>query len=135
MRTEDARQVVLDFFKELSAGNTACWDRVADDASWKLMARASDYPYPSDYTKVSYRKLVEDSAKDFPNGLRFTITGTTAEGERVAIEAESYGMTRSGKLYNNLYHLLVLLENGKIKAVREYLDSGHATEVLGRNSR
>lgn len=135
MRTEEARQFVLDFFKELSAGNTACWDRVADDATWKLIARASDYPYPSDYTKVSYRKLVEDSAKDFPNGLRFTITGTTAEGDRVAIEAESYGMTRSGKLYNNLYHLLVQLENGKIKAVREYLDSGHATEALGRNAR
>lgn len=135
MKATDARQFVLDFFKELSRGNALCWDRVADDATWKLIARASDYPYPSDYTKASYRKLVEDSVKDFPSGLRFTITGTTAEDDRVAIEAESYGMTRSGKLYNNMYHLLLLLDNGKIKTVREYLDSGHATEVLGRNSR
>jgi hypothetical protein len=135
MQTADARQFVLDFFNELSAGNPACWDRVADDANWKLMAKAEDYPYRSEYSKASYRKLVEDSVKDFPSGLTFTITGTTAEGNRVALEAESYGMARSGKLYNNLYHLLVLLEDGKIKTVREYLDSGHATEVLGTTPR
>ena len=116
-----------------SKGENECAMQTA--ATWKLIARASDYPYPSDYTKASYRRLVEDSAKDFPSGLRFTITGTTAEDDRVAIEAESYGMARSGKLYNNLYHLLVLLDNGKIKTVREYLDSGHATEVLGHMSR
>lgn len=131
MKAAAARQFVLDFFKELANGDEACWERVADDASWKLMARATDYPYPSDYTKASYRKLVADSAKDFPTGLRFTITATTAEDDRVAIEAESYGLTRAGKLYNNLYHLLVLLEKDKIKTVREYLDSGHASEVLG----
>jgi ketosteroid isomerase-like protein len=126
-----ARQFVLDFFKELANGDEACWERVADDANWKLIARATDYPYPSDYTKTSYRKLVADSANDFPTGLRFTITGTTAQDDRVALEAESYGLTRAGKLYNNLYHLLVLLEKDKIKTVREYLDSGHASEVLG----
>jgi hypothetical protein len=59
-----ARQFVLDFFKELANGDEACWERVADDANWKLMARATDYPYPSNYTKPSYRKLVADSAKD-----------------------------------------------------------------------
>jgi uncharacterized protein len=131
VRAAEARQFVLDFFKELANGNEACWDRVAEDADWKLIARASDYPYPADYTKASYRKLVADSANEFPTGLRFTITGTTAEDDRVALEAESYGMTRAGKLYNNRYHLLVLLEQDKIRTVREYLDSGHASEVLG----
>jgi ketosteroid isomerase-like protein len=135
VETGKARQFVLEFFRELSEGNQGCWDRVADDATWKLIARGSSYPYPSDYTKASYRRLVEGSVKDFPNGLSFTITATTAEGDRVALEAESYGTTRSGKLYNNLYHLLVLLEDGKIKTVREYLDSGYATEVLGDAAR
>jgi uncharacterized protein len=131
LKSEESREFVLDFFRELASGDTRCWDRVADDATWQLVARAKDYPYPSDYTKASYRKLVEDSAHEFPNGLSFTITGTTAEGPRVALEAESYGTTRSGKLYNNFYHLLVQLESGQIKRVREYLDSGYAREVLG----
>ena len=131
MRAADARQFVLDFFKELAGGNEACWDRVAEDADWKLIARASDYPYPSDYSKASYRRLVADSVHEFPTGLRFTITGTTAEDDRVARS----GILRndaSWKLYNNLYHLPVPVENDKIRTVREYLDSACVTEVLGR---
>ena len=57
--------------------------RGSSDGTWKIIARASNCPYPSDYTKATYRRLVEDSARDFPNGLRFTITGTTAEDDRV----------------------------------------------------
>ena len=132
MQADQARQFVLDFFAELSSGNPRCWDRVAEDATWQLMARAHSYPYPCDYTKASYRSLCEGSAQLFPGGLRFTILGTTAEADRVALEAESYGMTRAGKLYNNVYHVLVLLRDGKIHTAREYLDSGHATEVLER---
>src|ERR1700677_1969396 len=135
VKAAGARKFVVDFFGELASGNEACWDRVSDDANWTLIARASDYPYLCNYTKASYRKLVADSAQMFPTGLRFTITGTTAEDNRVALEAESSGFTRSGKLYNNLYHLLVLLEKDKIKTVREYLDSGYASEVLGGDSR
>jgi uncharacterized protein len=131
MNASDSRQFVIDFFSELTAGNNLCWDRVADDATWQLIARAKDFRHPSNYTKASYRKLVEDSVHDFPTGLRFTVLATTAESDRVAVEGESYGIARTGKTYNNLYHLLVLLENGKIKAVREYLDSGHVTETLG----
>jgi uncharacterized protein len=132
LKADQARQFVLDFFAELTSGNSGCWDRVAEDATWQLMARAQNYPYPANYTKASYRALCEGSAETFPDGLRFTILGTTAEEDRVALEAESYGMTRAGRLYNNVYHLLVLLKNGKIQTAREYLDSGHATEVLER---
>lgn len=134
MNAEDSRRFVLDFFAELTSGNPACWDRVADDATWRLIARGRTYPYPSEYTKASYRRLVEGSAQTFPNGLRFTITATTAEPDRVAVEAESYGHTRDGQLYNNLYHLLVQLGEGRIRSVREYLDSGHATEVLAASA-
>ncbi len=130
MDAEESRSFVLGFFAELASGNPACWDRVSDDAAWSLIARAADYPYEADYTKASYRRLVEGSGAEFPTGLRFTITGTTAERDRVAVEAESYGYHRSGALYNNRYHLMVLLAGGKIVRVREYLDSGHAAEVL-----
>ena len=130
MQSAEAKRFVLDFFAELVAGDDACWDRVAEDASWKLMARGRSYPYPTDYTKASYRQLVSETAAMFPQGLRFTVLGAIAEGERVAVEAESHGYTRDGQLYANVYHLLVELEDGRIKTVREYLDSGHATEVL-----
>jgi ketosteroid isomerase-like protein len=130
MEAGAAKRYVLDFFAELVQGNAACWDRVADDATWKLMARGRNYPYPTDFTKASYRKLVEESAATFPDGLRFTVLDAIAEDDKVAVEAESHGYTRDGQLYANVYHLRVELANGRISTVREYLDSGHATEVL-----
>jgi ketosteroid isomerase-like protein len=66
----------------------------------------------------------------FPEGLRFTIHALTAEGERVAIEAESYGKHVSGKIYNNKYHFVLRARGGKIVEWREYMDTMHANDVL-----
>jgi ketosteroid isomerase-like protein len=66
----------------------------------------------------------------FPNGLRFTIHAMTAEGDRVAIEAESLGQHVSGKTYNNKYHFLLRARGGKIVEWREYMDTMHANDVL-----
>jgi ketosteroid isomerase-like protein len=66
----------------------------------------------------------------FPDGLRFTIHAMTAEGDRVAIEAESYGKHASGKTYNNKYHFLLRARGGKIVEWREYMDTMHANDVL-----
>ena len=48
-----------------------------------------------------------------------------AEGEKVAVELESYGELRSGRVYNNEYHMLLTTRGGKISAVREYHDTQH----------
>jgi ketosteroid isomerase-like protein len=66
----------------------------------------------------------------FPEGLRFTIHALTAQGERVAIEAESHGRHVSGKIYNNKYHFLMRARAGKIVEWREYMDTMHANDVL-----
>jgi ketosteroid isomerase-like protein len=66
----------------------------------------------------------------FPDGLRFTIKSMTAEGDRVAIEAESHGKHASGKLYNNQYHFLMRARDGKIVEWKEYMDTMHANDVL-----
>jgi ketosteroid isomerase-like protein len=66
----------------------------------------------------------------FPEGLRFTIHALTAERDRVAIEAESYGKHVSGKIYNNKYHFVLRARGGKIVEWREYMDTMHANDVL-----
>ncbi len=66
----------------------------------------------------------------FPEGLQFTIHAMTAEGERVAVEAESRGRHVSGKIYNNLYHFLIKFRDGKIIALKEYMDTELVTDIL-----
>jgi uncharacterized protein len=66
----------------------------------------------------------------FPDGLQFTLHAMTAEGERVAVEAESRGRHVSGRIYNNLYHFLIEFRDGKIIALKEYMDTELVTDIL-----
>lgn len=66
----------------------------------------------------------------FPEGIRFVIHEMTAEGDRVAIEAESFATHVSGAQYNNKYHFLARLRDGKIVEFKEYCDTEHITDVI-----
>jgi hypothetical protein len=65
------------------------------------------------------------------NGVDFRILNLTAEADRVACEAEGYSTLTSGKPYNNHYHFLFFIKNGKIVRMREYMDSLLAEKVFG----
>ncbi len=43
-----------------------------------------------------------------------TVQGVTAEGDRVAIEAEGRAELKNGRIYANRYHYLFVLRDGKI---------------------
>jgi ketosteroid isomerase-like protein len=66
----------------------------------------------------------------FPGGISFTIKTMTAEGDRVAIEAETSAVHASGKIFDNKYHFLMRLRDGKIVKLTEYMDTELVTEVL-----
>ena len=67
----------------------------------------------------------------FKDGLALTIRAVTAEDDRVSLAVDSYGViAKTGKTYNNLYHWLFTLRDGKIVNIREYMDTGHVNDVL-----
>ena len=61
----------------------------------------------------------------------FEILGITAEGDRVAVEVESRFHTVNGALYNNRYHFLFVIRDGKIVRFNEYLDTALLLEHFG----
>ena len=66
----------------------------------------------------------------FPDGLEFVVTGMTAEGDRVAVECYSKGRHVTGIDYRNQYHFLFECRDGKVAALREYMDTELVTAVL-----
>lgn len=74
--------------------------------------------------------MIDAFKKMIPDGLRFTIKDVTAEGDRVAVEAEGNAVTSSGKPYCNQYCMVFTLRDGKIKQVNEYFCSKLAEDVL-----
>ena len=127
MSAEDNKKVVLSFFENFSAGKTeVALGQMADTATWK----PETFALAGTKTKAQFTELLQGIGAAMPKGLRLTPKAMTAEGDRVAVEAESYGVHANGKVYNNAYHFLIEVRNGKIQAVREYLDTIHAKEVL-----
>ena len=131
MGAEENKKLVLGFFEDMSAGNVESFlGAMADNATWWVAGNPKDFPLAGTKTKAEFTQLLGGIGQAMPKGLKITPKGVTAEGNRVAVEAESYGEHANGKIYNNLYHFLVECENGKITAVREYLDTIHAKDVL-----
>lgn len=67
----------------------------------------------------------------FPDGLRFQIFETIAEGANVALRCSSSGTVFDGTPYSNDYHYLFTFdESGRIRHVREYMNVMVAAEVI-----
>jgi ketosteroid isomerase-like protein len=125
---EQNKEFVRQFFQAMNRGDTAAI----------VAAYAEDgYVQTMGNTLVSGRNGKAEIAgfagavlEAFPEGLRFTINTLTAEDDRVAVEAQSEGRHVSGQDYQNFYHFLFRLRDGKIIALHEYLDTELATDVL-----
>ena len=103
-------------------------DLMDDEGTWWV---AGSTDISGTYTKEGFRELASGVAGGTRAGIRLSPTGITAEGDRVAVEAVSYGETLDGKRYLNQYHFLFEFKNGKFIAVREYMDPMHVREVFG----
>lgn len=64
------------------------------------------------------------------SGLRFEILTMTAEEDRVAVEAQGHSELVTGAAYNNQYHFLFHVRDGRICMLKEYIDTKLADEVL-----
>jgi ketosteroid isomerase-like protein len=128
MSTEDSKRIVLGFFENLNAGNAAAaLDALGDSATWWIQG---NFPLSGTKTKAQFVELLGQLGAAIDGALSLRVKGVTAEGDRVAVEAESFAKMKNGKTYQNRYHFLCEVCDGKIQAVREYLDTMHANEVL-----
>jgi len=91
---------------------------------------AGSLPFSGTHPRDEVAAMVTGVAAVFPKGWKFTVRGMTAEGDRVAVEAECLGEHVSGKTYAQRYHFLFVIREGKIHEMREYFDTMHANDVL-----
>ena len=128
MSAEANKEAIRGFFETLNRGDPEeIVDWYADDLEYWT---AGDLPFSGTHDKAALRELAKGILGAFPDGIRFSITGMTAERDRVAVEAEAHGLHSSGNRYENRYHFLFVLRDGKIRSAKEYMDTQHAAEVL-----
>lgn len=70
------------------------------------------------------------SALTKTGAIRLTPLAWTAEGDRVAVETESYSELNNGRVYNNLYHFVFEVRDGRIERIKEFLDTEHTRAIF-----
>lgn len=128
MSIEENKQFVETFFDSMNSGDidtmVNCYHN--DGYLWTKGHTLISGKYTKEQVQAAAGAIYEA----FPEGISFDILHMTAEGDRVAVEATSAGMHASGRLYENEYHFLFHIRDGKLLALKEYMDTERVTDVL-----
>jgi ketosteroid isomerase-like protein len=124
---EANKKVAKDYADALNSGdNERFLNMFNDDLDYWM---PGNWQMGGHHTKSDLRRMLTEHKVTMDEPMKFTITGLTAEGDRVAVEAVS-SAKNNGKTYSQTYHLLIVIKNGKISKLHEYLDTKHAIEFF-----
>lgn len=129
-REEQTRQVVEEFLRVFSSGDMeGILDSLTDDATWWVGGTIEGISGTKD--KKAFGEMVGGIAQGTKTGaITLTPHAWTVQGDRAAVETESYSELKNGRVYNNLYHFVFTVRDGKISSVKEYLDTEHTRAVF-----
>ena len=121
------KELARKFFDSLSSGTQDYLDFYTDDS---IIWTAGDNAIGGTRTKKEIVEFAKGILAAFPNGITFNITGMTAEADRVAVEVSGESIYASGQSDNNKYHFLLIIRDGKIIQLKEYMDTQLAAKIL-----
>ncbi|RYF36936.1 MAG: nuclear transport factor 2 family protein [Comamonadaceae bacterium] len=130
MSIEDNRRVALAFFERYDAGDMpGVLDLMAADITYWLAGKPGSNATSGARSKAEMADIFRRMEAALNGRLRMAVKGTVAEGDRVAVEAASRGELRNGRVYEQEYHVLFTVRDGKIAAAREYMDTAHVNAI------
>lgn len=122
------KQVAVTFLHALCDGDVATLKTVMADDIVAIL------PGSANIAGTRHQAEVLGVCMMFPkiskNGLKVTVHNVTAEDDRVAIEWEGECTLLNGQEYNNVYHMLFFVRDGKVVRMKEYLDTKLADAVI-----
>ena len=125
--TDQNKKITKEFFEALSNGSDKYLDFYTDES---IIWTAGNNAIGGTRTKKEVVSFAQNILSSFPSGIKFNITGITAEDERVAVEISGEAIHASGEAYNNQYHFLLRIKDGKILELKEYMDTQLAAKIL-----
>lgn len=130
--TDTARNkdLVRRFFETFSTGDVdAILALLSDDATWWVSGNIAGMSGTN--SKQQLGEILRVVGPLYQRrALTITPSSMIAEGDRVAVEAESHADLVNGKVYRNRYHFLIELAGDRIRRVKEYSDTHHMLETF-----
>lgn len=129
------KAIALEFYKRFSESDIeGVMATMTDDATFWIAGKAQANAPTGTLTKPQIKTVFLAMLGRLKNGLKMTVNSMIAEGECVALEVISYGELKDGNIYDQQYHALMQMRDGKIAAIREYLDTQHVRDVWFPNA-
>jgi hypothetical protein len=129
---ERNEQLVRTFFETLSTGDL---ERVRpmlhEDATWTVMASGIPGAGEKKGRNVIIDEFLAAVRGIFEDGdPKVSVVNVISKGRLVAAETRGVGRLKSGTPYNNVYSWMIEVDDGKIRALREYMDSYYVSTIM-----
>ena len=130
MTTELNKTIARRFYERFDANDIpAVLDTLSEDLRFWLAGKPQGLPSAGWHTKAEMSQMFHAMTEQMPAGLRMTVKSLIAEGDRVAVEVVSHGELKNGRVYENEYHALLTVRDGRICEFKEYMDTQHVKAI------
>ena len=124
-------EVLRNYVKAVEDGDVQTISELfAEDAMWRL--DAGDLPISGTWTgrdRIMSDFLAKAMSHYEPGTVELEITGLIASGDQAVLQWTSRAKTRTGRPYENGCIGVFTIRDGRIQAVREYMDTLYAGTV------
>jgi ketosteroid isomerase-like protein len=120
MSIELNKQLIVTFFAALNSGKKeAILQVLEDDFAFQGMGRHPDW-IRYRWDREAFADAPRNLAALMKKPIFMNLRGMIAEGDRIAVQADSSTEMKNGKTYDNAYLFIFTIKNDKVKEVQEY---------------
>lgn len=130
--SEKNEQLVKTFFETLSTGDLEkVRPLLHEEATWQAMATGIPGLGVHRGRDVIIDEFLDPVRGMFePGDPKVYMDTIISKGNLVSCETRGVGKLKNGKEYNNKYCWMIEIKDGKIYALREYMDSYHVSTLV-----
>jgi uncharacterized protein len=131
MSAEKNRRTIEIYFEAVNRRDKeGILELLTEDFLFKGMGRHPDW-MRYQWGRDAFADAPRDMSTKMKKPIAMKLLGMIAEGDQVAVQADSYGEMNNGKTYDNAYHFVFTFRNDKIREVLEYCCTYTVYEVFG----
>jgi uncharacterized protein len=131
MTIEQNKRAIAGYLERVNRGDKeAILECLTEDFVFQGMGRHPDWVRYR-WDRERFADAPREMSTRMKRPIQLKLLGMIAEGDRVAVQAESYCEMNNGKLYDNAYHFVFTLRDGKIAEVLEYCCTYTVVDVFG----
>lgn len=132
MSALENNKIITDVMAELAKGNSRPFgEAMTEDCIWRQMGTSGRWAVAYEGRRESWEKLFAPLRKQYATPYTNTPVHIFADGDHVIVEARGDVTMTSGKPYRNLYCFVIQMKDGKMREVREYMDTALSDAVIG----